>query len=338
MLFSLGQQIVYKREIRTRKPPDALTQWRTMEVQRNYVLLTENSKSKRDGVLPVEARHTGRVSGPVPQKGPPQATGGHPVPMLGTRLRRWRVNAIGRKTPDLNRTAKPLSILRWNAEGVHSEKVPLTEWPYKEDIDVACIQEEHLNTNHRFSIRGYQTFRLDREWRHKGGVLILAGNNIAASDLKVDTNQQAKIHGVNSIVDNSAISILNLCCSPWQRSLRAKHKCTTTTVGDFNSHSTSWGYGQTDRRRDEVEDWQINSTMLLSNHPEDPPTFFLRRWIFTSTPDLALATEDLSRKKKQSEGPEPVARQRPQTSTTGNQLAVQAQQPRDLSQMELEES
>ena len=36
--------------------------------------------------------------------------------------------------------------------------------------------------------------------------------------------------------------------------------------------------------------------MLLLNDQEDPPTFFSRRWILTSTPDLALATEDLSRK------------------------------------------
>ena len=41
--------------------------------------------------------------------------------------------------------------------------------------------------------------------------------------------------------------------------------------------------------------------------------------------------------KNQPEGPEPVGRQRSQTSTTGNQLAVQAQQPKDLSQMELQE-
>ena len=38
------------------------------------------------------------------------------------------------------------------------------------------------------------------------------------------------------------------------------------------------------------------SNMLLLNDPEDPPTFFSQRWISTSTPDLAFAAEDLSRK------------------------------------------
>nr|KAG5704148.1 hypothetical protein BaRGS_009678 [Batillaria attramentaria] len=67
-------------------------------------------------------------------------------------------------------------------------------------------------------------------------------------------------------------------------------------VGDFNSHSTCWGYDETDRRGDEVEDWQIDTNMILLNDPEDPPTFFSRRWISTSTPDLAFSTEDLSGK------------------------------------------
>ena len=174
----------------------------------------ENFRSKRDGVLPVESRRAGGVPGPVPQKDPPKATGCHPVPMRGARLRKRRVNATGQKSPNHSKTIRPLNILQWNAEGVFNKKVPLTERLHKEDVDVACIQETHLNTNHRFSIRGYQTFRLDREGRHKGGVLILVRNNIAASDFKVDTNQQAEIHGVKITVDNSAINIFNLYCPP----------------------------------------------------------------------------------------------------------------------------
>ena len=49
MLFSLGLRIVYERETWTRKPkpkPDALSQWRTMEVQLNYVTWMEMFKSK----------------------------------------------------------------------------------------------------------------------------------------------------------------------------------------------------------------------------------------------------------------------------------------------------
>ena len=73
MLFSLCRRIVYEMETRTRKPtpkPDAQSQWRTMEVQRNYVTWMDIFKSKRS-VLPVESRRAGGVPDHVPQKGPP---------------------------------------------------------------------------------------------------------------------------------------------------------------------------------------------------------------------------------------------------------------------------
>ena len=256
MLFSLGRQIVCKAETRTRKPMlklDALSQWCRMEVQRNYVTWMKIFKSKRGGVLTVESRRAGGVPGPVRQKGPPQATGGHPVPMRGARLWKRLVNATGQKSPDPSKTTRPLNILQWNVEGVFNKKFPLTERLHKENIDVACIQETHLNTNHRFSIRGYQAFRLDREGRHKGGVLILVRNNIAASDFEVDTNQQAEIHGVKITVDNSAVSILNLYC-PADKDLSLQNinvpSQNCLAVGNFNSHSTSWGSGETDQRGD----------------------------------------------------------------------------------------
>ena len=112
MLFSLGRRIVYERETLTRKPtpkPDALSQWRTTEVERSHVSWMEIFKSKRHGVLPVESRRAGEVPGHVPQKDPPKATGGHPVPMRRARLRKRRVNATGQKSPDHCKTIRPFN-------------------------------------------------------------------------------------------------------------------------------------------------------------------------------------------------------------------------------------
>lgn len=67
-------------------------------------------------------------------------------------------------------------------------------------------------------------------------------------------------------------------------------------VGDFNSHSQSWGYGQLDSRGEQVEDWQDEHRLTLLNKPEDPPTFYSRRWHTTSTPDLAFCTDDVHSK------------------------------------------
>lgn len=98
---------------------------------------------------------------------------------------------------------------------------------------------------------------MDREKRHKGGVLILAKNNLPAKHFQVDTNQQAQIHGITITVRKSPITVYNLYCPP-DKNLSLQTLDTPTenclTVADFNSHSTSWGYRETDRRGDEVED------------------------------------------------------------------------------------
>ena len=55
-------------------------------------------------------------------------------------------------------------------------------------------------------------------------------------------------------------------------------------MGDFNSHSPSWGYDGLDSKGEEVECWATNQQLILINKPQDPPT---------CTPDLAFATDNI---------------------------------------------
>ena len=251
-------------------------------------------KLTRNGALPVKSHQAGGVPGPMPRRGPPLATGGHLSPSRGARSRGSRGKATGQE----QQQKRTLSILQWNAEGVQHKKLPLMQRLYAQDIDIACIQETHLTSNLRFSIRGYETYRMDREDRHKGGVLILVKNNILASPFKIETNSEAEIHGVKFNIQNQEITVYNFYC-PDNRDL-CLHKLDTPSehciiIGDFNSHSTSWGYQETDTRGEVVEDWQIDSRLVLLNDAEDPPTFYSRRWKTTSTPDLAFATDSIAK-------------------------------------------
>ena len=65
-------------------------------------------------------------------------------------------------------------------------------------------------------------------------------------------------------------------------------------VGYFNNHSTTWGYSENNARGYEAEDWQIESNLILINDIQDQDTFYSRRWLTTSTPDLAFATGNLA--------------------------------------------
>ena len=45
-------------------------------------------------------------------------------------------------------------------------------------------------------------------------------------------------------------------------------------VGDFNSHSQSWGYNHIENRGGEIEDWQDENNPTLINRPNDAPIFY----------------------------------------------------------------
>ena len=62
-------------------------------------------------------------------------------------------------------------------------------------------------------------------------------------------------------------------------------------MGDFNSHSPSWGYEDLDNKGEEVESWAIDQQLILINSPEDLPTYYSRSWRTSSTPDLAFTCD-----------------------------------------------
>ena len=240
----------------------------------------------------MEVRRGGREPGSS-LKSPTKVTGGQEA--LPNRMKfRKKKKPHARTKP--TEPPRKLNILQWNAEGIMKKKRDLAERMEKEKIDIVCAQETHLNVSHRFQVRGYETFRVDREGRHKGGVLMLVRNSIAAQDFKIDTNQQAEIQGVNCVIENRNLRILNVYCPP-DRDLSLplmdipNQDC--MVMGDFNSHSERWGYAETDKRGEDVEDWEIDTNLHLLNKEDDEPTFYSRRWNTTSTPDLAFSTDNL---------------------------------------------
>ena len=233
---------------------------------RTHIQMMEARNISCNGVLPVRIYQAGRAPGPLPRRGPPSATGGHRTSICGVGYLGQRANTTDHKT-------KPVNVLQWNAEEISTKKVPLTERLRKEDIDVACIQETHLNPDRRFNIRGYETLRHDRIGRQKGGVLILVKNTLLPIQNKfiVETNQQSEIQGVQISLTNQDLTIYNLYC-PQDKELQLQSLNTPAesciVLGDFNSRSTCWGYDDTDTRGDEVEDWQIDNNMILLNMPK----------------------------------------------------------------------
>ena len=244
----------------------------------------------RCGVVLVDRSQGRTAPGPQPQRGPPSATdcGSEPPPMTG----RGQSRATGHQQ---------LRIMHWNAEGVRNKKLELQQFLHKKKIDICCIQETHLNKHStvRFSIRGYETHRLDRADRPKGGVLTLVKTNLTSVELqRSEDAANTEFITVKLTLPDKNLIICNLYSPP--NKMIQLHSLQPSSedwiiVGDFNSHSPSWGYSSLDAKGEEIENWVISNQLVLLNKPDDPPTFYSRVWKTTSTPDLAIATDNLQK-------------------------------------------
>ena len=146
-------------------------------------------------------------------------------------------------------------------------------------LDVMCIQETHLSEAHRLLVRGYQTFRNDRENRIQGRVLTLVKNPIQAIELqRSTTNSGTEYVTIKIILEKKEIIIMNVYCPPDKEIETNSFLSTENTIilGDFNSHSPSWVYDSIDNRGETIEDWLIEQKFILINKPFDEPTFWSR--------------------------------------------------------------
>merc|ERR1712237_258356 len=123
-------------------------------------------------------------------------------------------------------------------------------------------------------------------------------NKIPAQEIKVQDTGESEIVGVQLKLPERTLVVYN-CYAPPDKALMLQvaeipeEDC--VVLGDFNSHSPSWGYRDLDAKGEELEDWQAFYKLHLLNKPDDPPTFYSRVWKTTSHPDLAFATNNITR-------------------------------------------
>ena len=108
------------------------------------------------------------------------------------------------------------------------------------NIHVCCIQETHLNSSHRFSIRGYWTFRRDRKDRPKGGIPTLEKNTPVAAEVYGSEEEDTEVLGIKLLLDINPLTLYNLYLSS-NKQLRAQicqpDPDRWIIKGDFSSHS-----------------------------------------------------------------------------------------------------
>jgi len=83
-------------------------------------------------------------------------------------------------------------------------------------------------------------------------------------------------------------------------------------MGDFNSHSLTWGYQKTNEDGVRVEDWAAQEGLHLIHDPKLPCSFNSGRWRKGYNPDLVFVTDRISQLSVKDVGdPIPSSQHRP---------------------------
>lgn len=142
----------------------------------------------------------------------------------------------------------------WNAHSILNKKIVVESILHIHDLDLLVITETWLTAkNPVWQIRGYVTFRQDRqEQRPGGGVLILVRRELVVSSIRIPKKTLKHIDSIGITITTSRykIQIVAAYAPPnkkippytWSDLLEGcDGGSPIILMGDFNAHSWSWG-------------------------------------------------------------------------------------------------
>ncbi|KAI5754580.1 hypothetical protein M8J77_009716 [Diaphorina citri] len=203
------------------------------------------------------------------------------------------------KTSSSNTTSS-LNVLQWNAGGLTaSKRTELEQIININNIDVFCIMEANLTEELlTFSFKGYYFFLHPKARQIASGILIGVKEELT-SNFKIvnemNTTDKIEISQVDIWKNKEHYKLF--CCynppnnSPNLSTIQIQPK--TVIIGDFNAHSTTWGYRDQNEPGKVMEDFINTNTVELIFNKTDPPTFLYHSGSCTN-PDLLIVSSDIA--------------------------------------------
>ena len=175
--------------------------------------------------------------------------------------------------------------MSFNVQGFSSTKAELLS---DLKLDVLCIQETHRCDENPPLIPGMHLIIAHGSAKH--------GSAIFAKDKSII--MESKNHYENGMeilrIETTNLSITSVYKPPptpfhWPHNFPQTSKA-TVVIGDFNSHSTSWGYEETNEDGLAVEEWATNLNLTILHNAKDQPSFNSARHKKGYNPDLTFAS------------------------------------------------
>lgn len=188
-----------------------------------------------------------------------------------------------------------LTVISVNIEGFSSAKQNiLAKLCSKQQCDVLCLQETHRGSeNNRPTIPG-MALAIERPHRQYGSaVFVKAGLVIKATSMSEDHDIEVLSAELSSVVVTSVYKPPPVDFMFPQPASQI-HSKPQIFIGDFNSHSTQWGYSEMNKDGEAVEDWMDINQLSLIHDPKLPHSLHSARWKRGYNPDLAMATSNIA--------------------------------------------
>ena len=99
-----------------------------------------------------------------------------------------------------------------------------------------------------------------------------------------------------AVTEVEGVNITNIFKPPGTRLVAdslPRHPSSCIYAGDFNCHSTTWGYFTINHDGTALEDWASAHDLTLLLDPKQPRSFCSAHWGTTTNPDLAFANMGL---------------------------------------------
>ena len=264
------------------------------------------------------ARQAGRVLSPVPRKDSPPTTGrnytqrrmnaSHTRPgskfHTGKKTKPTSIRptsasgsgVCGRKTSSKHFS---LNLVHFNICGIKSKKDEFKVFLNEHKIHIALLQETQHVADTNIDITGYTPYPCD--CKNCQGAITYIRNDITGKVTNINTCQPTIIQKAEIWHTGCKYTIYNLYNPP------ANHLNLTPTfsdsqfsktiiAGDFNGHSPSWGYNDTNQTGNFIETFCNTTNLFRMQDSGTPPTHFHRAHKTLNRPDLTLVSADLMNK------------------------------------------
>ena len=185
--------------------------------------------------------------------------------------------------------------MSFNVEGLSAANEQLiADLRQRLQCAVVCIQETHRGPDAiRPSIPGMD-LAIERPHSQYGSAIFVTSGTIVSTTSLTDINNIEILR-----VDLIGISVPSVYKPPGERvsfhqPLTAVGDQQQVIIGDFNSHSSTWGYATTNTDGELVEDWAENQRLSLIHNPKLPSSFNNGRWRRGYNPDIIFATNRIA--------------------------------------------